>query len=126
MGFAKVVGVPILVAAAAIGLKGILTPSLGDLEPVNLQGKTFVITGATSGLGLWQAETLASWNASLVLPVRDLKRGRTLADKLAKKEKKNNRQYPNAPPAVVELMDLNSLESVRNFAKTYTGPVVGS
>ncbi|CAE8607806.1 unnamed protein product, partial [Polarella glacialis] len=39
------------------------------------------------------------------------------------KEKKNNRQYPNAPPAVVELMDLNSLESVRNFAKTYTGPV---
>lgn len=89
---------------------------LGPLEPVDLHGKTFLVTGATSGLGQWHAETLAAWNASLVLPVRDLKAGRAFADTLAE-------AYPNAPRAVVEQMDLNSLASVRAFADKYKGPV---
>ena len=32
------------------------TPGLGELEAVNMRGKRVLITGATSGLGLWQAE----------------------------------------------------------------------
>lgn len=107
---------PTVCVIVAIAIKALLTPALGDLEPIDLRGRTFVITGATSGLGLWQAEKLASWNASLVLPVRDLSRGRFLADTLLTK-------YPHAPPAVIEQMDLASLDSVRSFVNTYKGPV---
>lgn len=107
---------PIVCVVLAIAIKAVLTPALGDLEPVDLRGRTFVITGATSGLGMWQAEKLASWNASLVLPVRDLARGKLFAETLRTK-------YPSAPPAVVERMDLVSLDSVRSFASKYKGPV---
>ena len=42
------------------------TPALGDLEEVDLRGKRVLITGATSGLGLWQAEAESRRNASLL------------------------------------------------------------
>lgn len=116
MRIARLIAVPFLVAAVAIGLKALMTPSLGDLEVVDLEGKTFVITGATSGLGQWQAEVLASWGARLVLPVRDPRKAKAFVDHISK-------TYPKTPPPVVMSMDLNSLESVRGFADAYTGPV---
>lgn len=33
-----------------------MTPALGELEAVDMRGKRVLITGATSGLGLMQAE----------------------------------------------------------------------
>eukprot|EP00929_Paragymnodinium_shiwhaense_P078868 TRINITY_DN40922_c0_g1_i1.p1 TRINITY_DN40922_c0_g1~~TRINITY_DN40922_c0_g1_i1.p1 ORF type:complete len:360 (+),score=34.47 TRINITY_DN40922_c0_g1_i1:55-1134(+) len=112
----KLVILPILVAVAGVCIKIFITPPLGELEPVDLRGKTFVITGATSGLGKWQAEVLASWNATLVLPVRDVSRGNSFAEGLSKR-------YPNAPVALVKEMRLDSLTSVRKFADDYQGPV---
>ncbi|CAE7483492.1 RDH14 [Symbiodinium pilosum] len=81
-----------------------------------MRGKTVLITGATSGLGLWQAEVLASWNASLVLPVRDLKKGQALLQRFSQ-------DFPAAPAPVIMEMDLASLQSVKDFAEQYTGPV---
>lgn len=108
--------VPYLIAALAVVWNSFITPGLGQPMPVDLTGKTFVVTGATSGLGLWHVEVLAKWNASLVLPVRNISKGEALAARLLK-------EFPNTPPAVVKHMDLGSLDSVRNFTAEYTGPV---
>eukprot|EP00930_Biecheleria_cincta_P069832 TRINITY_DN57520_c0_g1_i1.p1 TRINITY_DN57520_c0_g1~~TRINITY_DN57520_c0_g1_i1.p1 ORF type:complete len:359 (-),score=46.38 TRINITY_DN57520_c0_g1_i1:23-1099(-) len=110
------VAVPVLVAVLGIAFKAFTTPEVGNLEPIDLTGKTFIITGSTSGLGQWQAEVLHSWNATLVLPVRDLKRGQAFADRLAS-------AHPTAPRPRVELLDLSSLSSVKGFAQAYNGPV---
>mmetsp|Transcript_44696 Transcript_44696/g.92434 ORF Transcript_44696/g.92434 Transcript_44696/m.92434 type:complete len:371 (+) Transcript_44696:35-1147(+) len=108
--------VPYLVAAIAVAWQALTTPALGELQEVDMRGKTVLITGATSGLGLWQAEVLARWNASLILPVRDLKKGQALLERLTQ-------EFPAAPSPVVMEMDLASLQSVRDFAEQYTGPV---
>jgi len=112
----KMVVGPVLVAMIGLALKILTTKPLGELQPVNLAGKTFIVTGATSGLGRWHAEMLAEWNATLVLPVRDMHRGNNFAKSLAVR-------FPNAPRATVLEMDLSSLASVRKFAETYQGPV---
>jgi NAD(P)-dependent dehydrogenase (short-subunit alcohol dehydrogenase family) len=45
----------------------------------NLSGKTFIVTGATSGLGAATARTLAVAGAHVVLAVRDVEKGREVA-----------------------------------------------
>ncbi|CAE7536356.1 RDH14 [Symbiodinium sp. CCMP2456] len=108
--------VPYLVAAIAVAWQAVTVPALGELQEVDMRGKTILITGATSGLGLWQAEVLARWNASLILPVRDLKKGQALLERFTQ-------EFPASPAPVVMVMDLGSLQSVRDFAEQYTGPV---
>ncbi|CAJ1336753.1 unnamed protein product [Effrenium voratum] len=108
--------VPYLIAAVAVGWQAMTTAALGELQEVKMQGKTVLVTGATSGLGLWQAEVLARWGASLVLPVRNMEKGEALASQLMK-------DNPNAPEPVILEMDLSSLQSVRDFAAAYTGPL---
>ena len=41
---------------AQVGWQAMTTAALGELQEVKMQGKTVLVTGATSGLGLWQAE----------------------------------------------------------------------
>jgi len=106
----------VIVAMMGLALRMLTRKTLGELQPVNLAGRTFIVTGATSGLGRWQAEVLAEWNATLVLPVRDVSRGNSFATTLRSR-------FPNAPRATVLEMDLNSFASVRKFAETYQGPV---
>eukprot|EP00435_Cladocopium_sp_Y103_P026542 s3991_g6.t1 len=108
--------VPFLVAAIAVAWQAARTPALGELEEVDMRGKRVLITGATSGLGLMQAKVLAGWNATLVLPVRDMKKGKAL-------EARFKKEHPSAPPPVIMEMDLASLQSVRDFAEQYKGPV---
>lgn len=108
--------VPYLVAAIAVAWQATTTPALGEPQEVDMRGKRVLITGATRGLGLWQAEALAAWNATLILPVRDMKKGKAL-------EARFKKEHPNAPPPVIVEMDLASLQSVRDFAEQYKGPV---
>ena len=39
-----------------VAWQAVTVPALGELQEVDMRGKTVLITGATSGLGLWHAE----------------------------------------------------------------------
>ncbi|MFG1714578.1 oxidoreductase [Micromonospora sp. NPDC049203] len=74
----------------------------------DLSGRTFVVTGATSGLGLVTSRALAARGARVVLAVRDEEKGRRAAAGIAA-----------ARPGVdleVRRLDLADLDSVREFA----------
>jgi NAD(P)-dependent dehydrogenase (short-subunit alcohol dehydrogenase family) len=71
----------------------------------DLTGKTFVITGANSGIGWWAAKMLADRNARVVLACRDPKKSSEAAARIGR------------PDLVHEaVLDLASLDSVRRAA----------
>jgi NAD(P)-dependent dehydrogenase (short-subunit alcohol dehydrogenase family) len=72
-------------------------------------GRTVVITGANSGIGLVAARELARAGARVVMAVRNLDKGRAAADSI-----------PSGEVEVREL-DLADLASVRRFAEGYQG-----
>ncbi len=71
-------------------------------------GRTAVVTGANSGLGLVTARELARAGATVVMAVRDPARGKAAAERVRRE----------APKATVEVrgLDLADLASVRAFA----------
>jgi NAD(P)-dependent dehydrogenase (short-subunit alcohol dehydrogenase family) len=71
-------------------------------------GRTAVVTGATSGLGLETARALAAKGARVVLAVRDVARGEAVAAELT-------------GSVEVRRLDLTDLESVRGFAAEWDG-----
>lgn len=75
-----------------------------------MTGRTVVVTGASSGLGLITARELAAAGARVVLAVRDKARGHNAAAMM---------------PGTTEVrsLDLSSLASVRAFAAAWTGPL---
>ncbi len=79
------------------------------LDGVDLTGRTVLVTGASSGLGLETTRSLAAHGASVVMAVRDNDKGeRAMAAVRAE-----------APAAHLELrlVDLGSLASIRAFAE---------
>lgn len=81
---------------------------LFDWEPSathDLSGKTVVLTGPTSGLGLAAADALAGMGASLVLVARNAEKVEALAARLA-------HRHP-ASSLATELADLADLDQVR-------------
>ena len=76
----------------------------------DLSGRTAIVTGANSGIGLVEARTLAEHGAHVILAVRNIEAGRVAAAGIAGSTQ-------------VELLDLASLESVRAFAARVGGPV---
>jgi NAD(P)-dependent dehydrogenase (short-subunit alcohol dehydrogenase family) len=75
-----------------------------DLPP--LEGRTFVVTGANSGIGLEAAKALGEHGARVVLAVRDVAKGQGAAETIA-------------GDAEVRQLDLADLESVRRFADSW-------
>ncbi|MFI6762889.1 oxidoreductase [Micromonospora sp. NPDC050417] len=73
------------------------------------QGRTFVVTGATSGLGLVTARELVAHGGRVLLAVRDVARGETIASSL-------RQTYPGAQVEVRQV-DLLNLDSVRRAAE---------
>ncbi|MEV5874000.1 oxidoreductase [Streptomyces sp. NPDC052101] len=76
----------------------------------DLTGRTAVVTGANSGLGLVTAGALARAGAHVVLAVRDLARGGAAAAKVAGSTE-------------VRRLDLADLDSVREFAAAWDRPL---
>ncbi|MFI1092839.1 oxidoreductase [Streptomyces sp. NPDC020917] len=74
----------------------------------DLSGRVFVVTGATSGLGLVTARALAGRGGRVVLAVRDEEKGRRVAAETTARQ----------PGAALEVrrLDLADLDSVRRFA----------
>jgi NAD(P)-dependent dehydrogenase (short-subunit alcohol dehydrogenase family) len=76
----------------------------------NLTGKTALITGANSGLGLESARALAAKGAHVILAVRSEDKGRQARDEIAA-------DHPLASLEILPL-DLSRLASVRAAAET--------
>lgn len=72
-------------------------------------GRRFVVTGASSGIGLESAKALAAAGAHVVLAVRNLDKGRAAADRMS-------------GDVEVAVLDVADLASVRAFADA-AGPV---
>ena len=75
----------------------------------DLSGKTFVVTGANSGIGLEAAEVLAGRGGHVVMACRTPAKAESAADRI-------RRRHPKARVEVRSL-DLSSLDSVRRFAE---------
>jgi NAD(P)-dependent dehydrogenase (short-subunit alcohol dehydrogenase family) len=76
----------------------------------DLTGKTVVVTGANSGIGLEAARGFAAHGAHVVLAVRDEHRGRTAAAGIGGSTE-------------VRPLDLSDLASVRQFAADWRGSI---
>ncbi|MCK9793750.1 SDR family NAD(P)-dependent oxidoreductase [Isoptericola sp. 4D.3] len=79
----------------------------------DLEGRTFVVTGATAGIGYFAAEQLAAAGASVVLAARSPQKAHRVAGTLRD-------QVPGAEVSVLQL-DLASLASVRRAADELAG-----
>lgn len=80
-----------------------------DWAPARQDGRRFVVTGASSGLGLETARALAAVGAEVVLAVRNTEKGETAARSMTGKVE-------------VRRLDIADLASVREFAAG-TGPI---
>jgi NAD(P)-dependent dehydrogenase (short-subunit alcohol dehydrogenase family) len=79
-----------------------------DISPQT--GRTVIITGANSGLGLATSRALARVGARVIMAVRDPDRGRAAAEEIGGSTE-------------VRRLDLADLASVRAFASDWTEPI---
>ncbi|MDH6120858.1 NAD(P)-dependent dehydrogenase (short-subunit alcohol dehydrogenase family) [Kitasatospora sp. GAS204A] len=79
-------------------------------ELPDLSGRTVIVTGASSGIGLVTARELARVGARVVLAVRDVAKGEAASAGITGRTE-------------VRRLDVSSLESVRAFATEWTGEV---
>ena len=84
-------------------MTGFTTADLPDLA-----GRTVIVTGASSGIGLETAKALTAAGARVVLAVRDVAKGQRVAGRL-----------PGPGQKQVRPLDLASLDSVRAFARDW-------
>lgn len=82
------------------------------LQGVDLSGRTAVVTGASSGIGAETARALAAVGARVILAVRDVEAGRSVAAGIGQR-------HPGAQTDV-RVLDLADLASVRAFAAGIT------
>jgi len=97
------------VAAALLPTLTAAGPAAAVLTPMS--GKTVVVTGANSGLGLAAATQLADAGATVVLAVRDSAKGA--------KAKEHIRATTSGGTVEISELDLGDLASVKAFAKRW-------
>jgi NAD(P)-dependent dehydrogenase (short-subunit alcohol dehydrogenase family) len=85
------------------------------IDGVDLTGKTAVVTGASSGIGVETARALAAAGASVTLAVRDTSTGDRVAAEI--------RDSTGNANVTVGALDLSDLSTVATFARTWSGPL---
>lgn len=78
-----------------------------DLDSLDMTGKTAMITGGNSGLGLLSAKKLARIGAAVRIVARDAERGATAIEEIT---------HEGGPEAALYVADLSSLGDVRRLA----------
>lgn len=117
LGLAIVLAVMLFTKTAAIAFSATSTAKqVADaLSTTSLKGRTAVITGANTGIGLEAAKALASKGCRVVLCSRDEKAARDAIEKEVKQAGLG--QYVvESPDIVVKQLDLANLESVASLA----------
>lgn len=61
----------VLGAALALGASSKYAKRILPITPVDLSGKTFIVTGASAGIGKETVRALADWNATVIAAVRN-------------------------------------------------------
>ena len=85
------------------------------VEGIDLRGRTALVTGATSGIGVETARALAVAGATVVLAVRDVQAGKRIASEI---------ERSTGPDTVrVAELDLADLASVQRLVDTWVGPL---
>jgi retinol dehydrogenase-13 len=79
-----------------------------ELLSQNLTGKTYVVTGANSGIGLVTTQQLAKQGATVIMGVRRVNEGARVAAEI--------RHETGAAKPIVYQLELEDLKSVRAFA----------
>ena len=106
-----------LIGGIAVGAVGVLGTyyllrrwAAGDIcrSQARLDGKTVIITGANTGIGLETSVELAKRNARVILACRSVERGKRATVEVRKRSGNDN--------VVFRQLDLASLDSVRKFA----------
>lgn len=82
---------------------------------VDLRGKTAIVTGASSGIGVETARALAGAGASVTLAVRDTAAGERVAADI--------RAGTGNDGVDVRALDVSDLTSVRTFTGAWSGPL---
>ncbi|HXO52487.1 MAG TPA: SDR family NAD(P)-dependent oxidoreductase, partial [Mycobacterium sp.] len=82
---------------------------------VDLSGKTAIVTGASSGIGVETARALAGAGAAVTLAVRDTAAGDGVAAEI--------RAGTGNTSVSVGALDLSDLTSVAAFVRAWTGPL---
>jgi len=94
---------------------GAESTALNVVDGIDLRGRTAIVTGASSGIGVETARALASAGAAVTLAVRDTSAGERTAESV-------RTSTGNSDVHVVRL-DLADLDSVHGFAEVWTGPL---
>lgn len=89
---------------------GAFTPAREIVADQDLAGRTAIVTGGATGIGIETARALAEAGARVVLAVRNLNAGAVAAADIAKTAR---------APVTVEELDLSELRSVRDFAQRW-------
>ena len=98
-----------IAGGAALLLPTTRLPSAAALPP--FAGRTVVITGANSGLGLASATQMAAAGATVILAVRDASKGAEAKERI--------RAVTQNGALEVSELDLGDLSSVKSFAKRW-------
>jgi len=85
------------------------------IDGVDLSGKTAIVTGASSGIGVETARALAAAGASVTLAVRNA----TFGDKVAAEIRDSTGNHQIS----VGTIDLSDLSSVDAFVRAWSGPI---
>jgi len=85
------------------------------IDGVDLTGKTAIVTGASSGIGVETARALAAAGASVTLAVRDTSTGDRVAAEI--------RDSTGNANVTVGALDLSDLSTVATFARAWSGPL---
>ncbi|RFU60889.1 oxidoreductase [Peribacillus glennii] len=82
------------------------------MKTENLKGRKIIVTGANSGIGYEAVKVLSKKGAHIILAVRDEQKGQKSVESIHK-------EVEEASLTLMKL-DLADLQSVRDFAETYT------
>jgi NAD(P)-dependent dehydrogenase (short-subunit alcohol dehydrogenase family) len=87
------------------------TTALEVIKGINLNGYKVIVTGSSSGLGVETVRALAKAGANCVMAVRDVNKGKDIAQEIIKTTTNKNIQ--------IEKLELDSIASVNSFVDRF-------